>query len=117
MFLKYTTREGNYNLFKPSEKSFNCHVTVYDNRANVLKSCNFTPEYELNGTSVEEIESEITESLDRYWSTSDDRKDMLKYLARNRSTIEKGNIKRRISEIKTEIDALTEELTELENKS
>ena len=116
MFLKYSTRKGHFNMLDPSEESFSCHVAVYDSKANKIKHCNFTPEYELNGTDVDEISAEIEESLARYWTTGDDRKEFVAYLAENQEEIERGNTERRLAEIKTEIDALQEEQKRLEKR-
>lgn len=113
MFLKYSTREGNFNFVKPGEVSYSCHVVVCDDDANKLKTCNFEPTFELNGSDVYEIDYELEESMNRYWSTSDDRKEMLEFLRANKTEIEAGNIRRRLAEIKTEIDALEEEQARL----
>lgn len=109
MFIKYYTREGHFNFCNLSELSFSCHLDVCDENADKIKSCNFTPEYELNGTDIDEVIAEITESLTRYWSTSDDRKEMIAFLEKNRTKIIKGNTKRRLAEIETELSALNEE--------
>lgn len=114
MFIKYYTREGNFNFCKPSELSYSCHLDVCDENANRIKSCNFTPERELNGTDIDEIFIEITDSLDRYYSTSNDRKEMIEFLEKNRSKIIKGNKKRRLAEIETEMSSLQEEKHRLE---
>ena len=113
MFLKYTTREGNFNFARPSEVSYSCHIAVCDDDANKIKTCNFEPTFELNGTDVDEIDYELEESMGRYWSTSDDRKEMLEFLRVNKAELEAGNIRRRLAEIETEISALEEEKTRL----
>lgn len=116
MFLKYYTREGHFNWSKPSEVSYSCNVAVYDDDANRIKYCNFTPEYELEGTDVHEAMAEIEESMSRYWSTSDDRKEMIAFLKENKLAIETGNVKRRLAVIDTELAALTEEKERLSSK-
>ena len=98
-----------------SEVSYSCHVAVYDDDANRIKSCNFTPTFDMNGTDVDEAIYEIEESMNRYWSTSDERKDMVNFLKEHQSEIEHGNALRRIAEINTELDALTEEKERLES--
>ena len=113
MFLKYTTREGNFNFARPSEVSYSCHIAVCDDDANKIKTCNFEPTFDLNGSDVDEIDYELEESIGRYWSTSDDRKEMLEFLRANKAEIEAGNIRRRLAEIETEISALEEEKTRL----
>ena len=120
MFLKYSTREGNFNFARPSEVSYSCHIAVCDDDANKIKTCNFDPTFELNGTDVDEIDYELEESMERYWSTSDDRKEMLEFLRANKAELEAGNIRRRLAEIETEMSALQEEkerLTQPSNKS
>lgn len=109
MFLKYSTREGNFNFARPSEVSYSCHIAVCDDDANKIKTCNFEPTFELNGSDVDEIDYELEESIGRYWSTSDDRKEMLAFLRANKSEIEAGNIRRRLAEIETEMSALQKE--------
>lgn len=109
MFLKYSTREGNFNFARPSEVSYNCHIAVCDDDANKIKTCNFEPTFELNGSDVDEIDYELEESIGRYLSTNDDRKEMLEFLRANKAEIEAGNIRRRLAEIETEMSALQEE--------
>lgn len=109
MFIKYYTREGHFNYSDTNQVSFRCHLDICDEDANVIKYCNFRPEYELNGSNVDEIIAEITESLDRYWTTPDDRKEIVAFLEKNRSRIIEGNTKRRLAEIETELAALEEE--------
>lgn len=116
MFLRYSTREGNFNFARPSEVSYSCHVYVCDDDANKIKTCNFEPTVELNGNDVDEIDYEIEESINRYWSTSDDRKEMLEFIRENKAEIEAGNKKRRLAEIETEIAALEEEKSRLTNQ-
>ncbi len=114
MFLKYSTREGNFNFARPSEVSYSCHIAVCDDEANKIKTCNFEPTFELNGSGVDEIYCELEESINRYWSTSDDREEMLKFLRANKDEIEAGNSRRRLAEIETEMDALKEERDRIE---
>jgi len=116
MFVKYFTREGRFNWCNTSEVSYSCNVKICDMNANILVNCNFTPERELNGTDIDEIIAEIQESISRYWTTSDDRKDFVTFAEKNHDNIIAGTRKRRIAEIKTELDALNEEKERLESK-
>lgn len=109
MRLKYSTREGHFNWSNTSEVSFSCNVAVYDDNGDRIKVCNFTPEYELDGTDVEEIATEIESSMKRYWSTSDDRKDMVEFLREHETEIEQGNAKYSLDEIDKQLEKLNSE--------
>ena len=115
MFLKYSTREGHFNLMQPSETSYSCHAAVYDENADRIISTNFDPGFELNGNDVDELAYELQESLNRTWSTDKSRKEMLDYLNKHQKEIENGNRKRRLAEIETELAALNEEKENLQN--
>ena len=115
MFVKYSTQEGHFNWSNTSEVSFSCHAAIYDMNGDKVIYCNFTPEYELNGTDIDEVVVEIQDSISRYWSTSDDRKDFIAFAEKNYDNIITGTRKRRLAEIKTELDALNEEKEKLES--
>ena len=113
MFVKYHTREGNFNFLNTSEVSYSCYASIYDMDGDRLISCNFSPEYEVNGTDIDEVTAEIQESIERYWSTSDDRNEFIAFANENHDKIVSGTRKRRLAEIETELLALNEEKDKL----
>ena len=109
MRLKYSTREGHFNWSNTSEVSLSCNVAVYDDSGERIKVCNFTPEYEMDGTDVEDIVTEIEASMKRYWSTSNDRKDMIEFLQEHETEIDRGNAQYRLEEIDKQLEKLNSE--------
>lgn len=90
MRLKYTTRLGAFFLGS-AEETYSCHIAVYDDESKKLISTNIRPEYELEGSDVEEIIQEIEEAIKRTWTTGDTRREMIDYLKEHQAEIELGN--------------------------
>lgn len=116
MRLQYTSRRGRYNLLNPREESVSCHIAVYDDEGNKIKSTNVSLEYEIDGTDVSEAIELITDYSERVLSSQyKEWEEMIAFLKGNQEAIEDGNRQYRIKTIKTKIEQLQTELTTLES--
>jgi hypothetical protein len=106
MRLQYITRKGRFNLLG-NEESYSCHIAVYGDDGKKVKSTNITTEYEFDGNDPEEIMDEIQESIKRYWSTSDDRKEVWQFILDHQQEIELGNDEYELEQTIRQIEQLS----------
>ena len=116
MRLESKSRTGRFNLCS-DEETVSCHIAVYDDENNKIKSVNIHPEYEEDGNDVENA-IYLLEEADRkvlYATNQKEWKEMIGFLKENQEKIEDGNKAYRIIQIKKAIQKLEDELLTLNN--
>lgn len=119
MRLEYKSRTGKFNFANPSEESVSCHIAIYDNDGNKIKSTNVHPEYEEEGNDVDDAIYLLEESDKKvmYSSYQKEWREMIGFLKEHQEEIEEGNRQYRIQKIKKQIASLNSELDLLTNKT
>ena len=114
MRLKYSSRQGNFNLLSPSEKSISCHILILDDENNPIKSTSVHTEHFEEGDDIgiaisliEEYDRKVISSAHEEW------RDIIKFLKENKDEIEKGNKEYKIIDLKRKIENLQSELESL----
>jgi hypothetical protein len=117
--LRTSCRYGRFNLMNPDEKSWSCHVAIWDGETRVM-SCNFTPENEIRSDQnpsvlLMALQDEMAIYTGHWHGTSsDETKAVLAFIAEHEDELRAGLAEKRIallrlrkSNIETEIVDLT----------
>jgi hypothetical protein len=109
--LKYYTRQGNFDFSHPSDVSYSCHLSVYQNGQRLL-STNVSPDYEYEGNDVDEAVDIIEQDIRSHWidTARSEKKCMVNFLKRHQEEIEMGNGRNRFTQVLKEIERLSSEL-------
>jgi hypothetical protein len=115
MRLEYYSRVGRFNFADPSQDSISCHIVVFNELNEKIKSTNIHPEYEIEGDDIDEVIDNLESANERVWysSAQGEWKEMIEFLKKHRDEIEAGNKEYKITEIKKQIEVLQKQLEQI----
>lgn len=118
MRLTISSRTGKFNLCS-DEEQVSCHVAVFDDKNNKIKSTNFRLDYEENPdvAYVEDAIYLLDECFKKMWidTSRQEKQELLQFLKDNQEEIDKGSKKYRVEMLNKKIANYQEEINRLTN--
>lgn len=105
--LRYYTRSGRFNLMS-NEESLSCHLEITDDLGNRVISTNISPEYEYEGTDVEEAIYAVEEDIKSYCfdGARTNKETFINFLKTHQEAIERGNDLKELKDIDKQLEKL-----------